>query len=342
MTTATIKQKIDFWNEVTSLNKWYGYMLMMSCCALLAAIHHNAKYYIEMESFVDMIGENPFQSRVLVFLILGLLGSPFERGSEIWFMVNDYLCIFLDAVSLYVASYILISFLEGYSLKAKSILLGIFYWQIGWMFNDTIHFCFYFPYDWPSIFFFALWLWLSVYHYNKFLLLAVVMILATLTRETVLFFIPIYMIVQYAYGRGIKGYISTALVFLGVWLSIKVMLKIIFMHNPGGAISFYHLDNLAYPRYLRNLLLVDNPDENGNVWSMMKTFGYLWVLFPFLKLPKTPLGKTIKYCMWLLIPFWFGMLLVGNLDEVRIFGEFTLFTSFAIFFSLKENKWIKY
>jgi hypothetical protein len=96
-----------------------------------------------------------------------------------------------------------------------------------------------------------------------------------------------------------------------IWISIKTFLYHLFIANPGeGLFEKTHLlDNIEllttqfyyYPHIFRGAVL------------------FIWL--PTLICSSLIKNEFIRRSIWVSIPFFIGMIFVGNVNEVRIYGE---------------------
>jgi hypothetical protein len=174
--------------------------------------------------------------------------------------------------------------------------------------NSTIY-----PYDLPSMFFFTLALLLAMQ--RRYILLCLLMPLATLNRETTFFLIPAVALMSASEARNKTGPEAKTLWARGLatvlWLSVcwYLVTRWELKHFPGvGSEKFSHIAvNLSA---LKHPLLLDH---------VLAALGFLWVLLLFK-------GRTIpdlrlRALLWL-YPIWAAvMVYYGILSEIRIYGE---------------------
>jgi len=178
-------------------------------------------------------------------------------------------------------------------------------------------FRFSYPYDLPSLALFALCIFAMLG--GRWALLYIGFVLASLNRETSLFLIPLLLIYRWPVSRAgfnakLARLLGHALALLAIWLAVKFILVRLYAGNPvegggsmGGAFVWQAGQNL------RNLL-------DPIYWpSLSSLLGYLWavILLGWKYLGDTPLRRGL----WI-VPLWAaGMLMVGRITELRIFGE---------------------
>ena len=109
-------------------------------------------------------------------------------------------------------------------------------------------------------------------------------------------------------------------------LAIKLTVMAAFRHNPGvGAVSFYIDDFTASGpgahrlhdlRLMENLRLFITPRR---LVHMSAIFGFLWI--PYLFALRGLRQPFFRAAAWIIPPFLGLMLVVGNIDEFRIYSE---------------------
>lgn len=139
------------------------------------------------------------------------------------------------------------------------------------------------------------WLW----YYPLF-------ILATFNRETTCFVTMMYVLASLGRDRmttiALHGAVQTA-----IWVSIKIILAVIFADN-GQALYEPHLGV--------NLSLLAQPGR----WPILaSSMAFIWI--PVLIWARHIEDQFVRRALWVTAPFLVGMLLVGNVVELRIYGE---------------------
>ena len=145
-----------------------------------------------------------------------------------------------------------------------------------------------------------------------------VFILATFNRETSCFLIVAMLALEV--GRLPAGWLTLHLLAQSLlWLGIKLLLNRWFAGNHGqGTFENHFHENLVFFS-----TLVGYPDTITHFpwsWSIRRvlTFGGIWALIP-LGWKNTP--APARRLLWVALPFFAGMLVVGRFSEARIFGE---------------------
>ncbi len=242
----------------------------------------------------------PFQFRMLVPYLVRFISILTKSD-----IITTYASLeFLFLVGLFIA------YRNFLCLFFKRNLADIFPFVLAFVlpFNYGILTTMFYPSDFPAIFFFTLALiamykedWQSYY---------LIYAIATLNRETTCFLTFIYMFVFFR-KMSITKLSLHLLIQTAMWLGIKQILYQIFRNNPGGLYENHINANIKMFLEILSFKIY-------NIVNLLLNFGGLWVLAipgyknapPFLK------ASTL-----VLIPFIIGMFLVGNLYEMRIYGE---------------------
>lgn len=247
----------------------------------------------------------PTQYRALIpWLVSSLvpLNLPFLETSVRLFKIIEFLSTFFLFVAFryYISLFIknrLLPSLFSLTLFAFLPYQYIFYsWSLGAV---------YYPYDIPSVLFFSLGL-ILLYKKNWFLYYPLFLV-ATFNRETTIFLTLIYLVTAFE-KKKIAPVLSHCLAQAVIWLSVKMLLAALYANNPGpGAfVNFFYV----------NLALAANP---VNILRIGSNFGFVWiaVIFYF----KLISDKFVKKSLLATLPFFMGMFVVGNIIELRIYGE---------------------
>lgn len=178
-------------------------------------------------------------------------------------------------------------------------------------------------YDLPAVFF--AFLETNLLLRGKLRGFYLVLPLALLNRETAVFLCLLFFVTQFGHmpPRRLAAHMLAQGVIV---LAIKTAMTALFAHNPGpGAVSFYTTDFTATGpaahrlhdlRILENLRIFLSPRR---LLHMSSIFGFLWVPYLFaLKRLKHPFFQAAA---WIFPPFLALMLVVGNIDEFRLYSE---------------------
>lgn len=242
----------------------------------------------------------PYQYRALIPWTVRIISSKFYGNYLIYFYrYTEFIFIFfLIMVYRYLLSFLFNTRHLSYFLAFSLFLaLPLFYLL------PTIY-PFYFPSDIPSVFFFTVGL-IALYKQN-WKLYYPVFIIATFNRETSCFLTMLYVIIYFS-KKNNREVILHGAIQAAIWLSIKIFLFELYKGNVGVGILENHFSaNLEY-------------------LSTLKNYPYLLSMFLFIGLP-TIFSSLIKdtffrRSVWIIIPFFAGMMIVANIYELRIYGE---------------------
>lgn len=258
--------------------------------------------------------ETPYCYRALVPWIVNAVQS-------VWPVPVPFIIISLDIVSLVAFAYILRSLLVsvyGNTFRVRAMSF------VGWL---LVPFCYLLPlarhsaiYDFTALAFFTLGLYLI--RCNKWLWMAVLFPIFTLNRETSIFLVLAYVLVNWRhvtrFGQAAKLVVQRA-AYLGlVWILVKASLWCIFWNNIYGC----GYEGLYLPNLFSNVDLLWKAGETSpvQVWcQLLGIFGGIWL--PIL-VYRGAIRHQFTRGVLLLLPFWFAtMFYVGLVIEMRIYGE---------------------
>lgn len=196
----------------------------------------------------------------------------------------------------------------------------------------TLRADYFYVYDLPSVAFFTAGVAASLS--RRFWTLSALFVLGTLNRETMLF-VALADFAIWAPVRGARRWAVARAVALGAtWALIKWALLTRFADNVDPSYSG-PLFKEVLDRNIANVR--EDPRVVLRYWSSV--FGYTWIVVVGLygRIRKTAIGRAL----WITVPFWALMGVVGLLEEVRIFGELmpTVFAAFlAIVFGEMRSR----
>lgn len=252
----------------------------------------------------DGTAKTPFQYRVLVPWVVSAVARLFPDGERLAACRHLYFwatCATVFALVLSLKRY-LVNFLGDRLARifAFSIFLILPY---NFLLNRFL--ALRYPTDIPSILFFTLGLVLI--YSKRWRLYYPLFILATLNRETSCFLAVAYFCTSVGREKRkvLLGHLAAQVT---LWVGVKYGLYLAYGGNPGDGMcvfnAVHNLDFLkdpkAYPLFLSNL-------------------GFLWI--PVLVYWRIIPDQFVKRTVWLIPTFFLGMFLVGNMYELRIYGE---------------------
>jgi|LAHU01.1.fsa_nt_gb hypothetical protein len=162
-----------------------------------------------------------------------------------------------------------------------------------------------YPSDFPSLLFFTLGLvLLRRRRWGWFYPLFVV---ATFNRETTLFLTVVYLLTAWGTEprRSVGMHLRLQLI---LWIAAKAALFAAYRGNPGSELVQAHVR--------QNLEFLSNP----RAWPLFfSNLGYLWL--PVLLFRRRIPDRFLRRAALAVYPYAIGMFLVGNMYELRIYGE---------------------
>jgi hypothetical protein len=317
---------VDGWRELGGA--LIGRLQRSSLLVFLLACLLPAVYVVLVR--LDNATENRFAP--LVDLIFGTGSTPFQyRALSLWILRG------------------LISFLEIGPASYRALLV---IWEIAWLLallavmraylrslrpgilSDGCAFLvlyayafvfgpvrsFYYPSDVPSILFFTAGL--LALRQERWIPFAVIFALGTLNRETAGFLAIAFAVTQL--GRLETRRLLIAVAGLaGLWIAVKLGLAWLYRGNPGPGMIWTDVQSMspipqdfASSRLAANLGILATWRGVVVVSSMC---GFLWI--PVLLLWHRTGDAFVRRVALLSLPFIAGMAVVGNIWEMRIYGE---------------------
>ncbi len=261
----------------------------------------------------------PIGGRVMVADIVGWLAGiariPADSAKvTMMFMGIEALAFLIASITIPLTAVTLTG-----SRAAAWLAYGLFIWQAFYTFIISPRHRFWFSYDIVSLAVMSLALYCIVC--DRFKSLLVVTLIGAWNRETAALSALFYALYHWGGSKGdgfwrLSGLTPAiigraALLFVG---AVAVKALVWHLHGfQGGAVSFYHEPGVL--RLWRNLRIWE-----GGVYACLGAFGFLWLLAPraLVALGRQPFA----WMGWAFLPYLGGMLLVGNIDEIRIFAEF--------------------
>jgi len=279
----------------------------------IAISHYHSQYKIILvEDWLSKGVSMPFGGRSFVSDLVRFIVNIFNVAYNSRIAIGLFISV--EAISLSVAS-LLIIFMTRKEAKgtisSPIVLLGyfIFLWQVSYtLFITPVH-RYWFSYDVVSLFVMSLGLFLITT--NKFLPLLVTVALGTWNRETTIVLASWYFLFYLGKQKTSSLVVNTLILFLTSFL-VKYFIWWRHQLTP-NIVSLYDNDQL---RFFLNIAFLDN----YRLLAVFGVFGFLWIFLPVL-IKRQPNSSLVR-CLWS-FPFYFlGMLVVGNINEIRIFIEF--------------------
>ncbi|MCX7044514.1 MAG: hypothetical protein NTX50_03375 [Candidatus Sumerlaeota bacterium] len=253
---------------------------------------------VNLKALVNGVSFTPFQYRILVPWVIRHLSRYLAAAPE---LVTQALETLFGFSIILLGAHYLGKFIAG---KKYCLLFSLLFFNL-LSFNLILPRRELFPYDMSSIVFFLLGLIFMVE--RKWALYLIVFAVGTYNRETTCFLALIYLFT--AIGRtSILRVSAFCFLQMVLWLIIKLHLAFLFRGNPQlGTFYLYFSDNLQFLMQPWNLPL------------FFSSFGF--AILPVLFFHKRIQSTFIRKSLYVLIPYFLGMTLVGALNEIRIFVE---------------------
>ncbi len=322
-------------------------------CATLQFIRYYVvvtTFYLDMPRYLEGRERLPFQERVLpIFLMWPINHSAFlmrhlahPKGG-----FDDPSAATSETLAFYIVSLVSFSiaaFLVNrlYRLLTITGTLSVlvfpsFLVLCLWTYVVHVDANFSYPYDFPSLAFFAGGL-LAIFT-RRYVPLLVIMFVGTMNRETTLFLIIIYVLdaisIMPPNVELRQGYISPrerfalrqmpwlrATFLLAIWLSVRLTIYHHFAHNDNSENYVRLRENLGRIR----LRLFP---------TLFNICGYVLPIVFILRRQLRPL----RFASYLyVLPFWIGvMFYTGVVLETRVYGELCSFTAIAVVLLLENH-----
>lgn len=279
--------------------------------AYVLALAHTSKslHFLEWTTFIAFEGWLPFQSRVLPFLIAHGLDSIQHlspRSIGRLFLALDF------AGALIAATFLLKSLQAIGSTRAGMLLaLTVFWWQLFATFVVSPVHNYYYPYDLLSVGIMSVGTW-AILTQQRIRVLALIGAVGMLNRETAILIPMLYLAANWPRDRAVGlNFLTLLAICLLVRLSIHFALN-----APGGATSPYVKPGEL--RFIYNFSFLSLKSSAMHTFNVLFAFGGAWLLL-LLRGATPPRFNYMALCFF---PYFLGMSVVGNLSEIRVFGEF--------------------
>lgn len=295
---------ISFFTNYSNLKKILPAIIFLLIASLFAFHFAQVRFYINYEyqratlaQLLDGIADKPFQYRILIPFLVNQLSSLLEFSPKSLFQIIEVLSTFFLIITfrnllLAITKNRIKSTLFAYSLI---IILP---------FNFLIPLTPYYPSDIPSILFITIGYFLL--YKNKMGFYYLILFIGTFNRETTVLLILIFILNYWRKGINVN-FILHILLQLTTWLGIKLLLFYVFKDNGG---------NVFEDHIIKNINQMLSPKFYPYLFSSM---GYIWILtivfYGYIK------DKFVKNSLTVAIPFVVGMFIIGNIAELRIYGD---------------------
>ena len=294
--------------KITSVHlKWYALILIYVLCALLFTqlyLTHTSQYGgATPEQLTRFTAERPYQYRILIPALVRVL----EWLIDVELVTVYFALTFLNTLALlFCFRYYLRHFLSesAASLGALAILYPML-----WNFTAFCTWKIFYPSDVPAILLFVLGL--TALADRRWVLFYIVFVLASFNRETSCFlsFACLFALISRQTIRPLLIHLAAQVL---IWVAIKLTLQAAFSGNDGSQVD------LMWHRNLEILSSIVQLQVNESLFAALSTCGFIWVLIP---LGGSALPVFLKRVLLTVIPFYALLLVVGNLDELRVYNE---------------------
>lgn len=311
-------------------NFWIYWLALAAVAAHFSVAYATSTHsYLDIAAYANATERLPFQYRALTAWLLRALASlpplralavqlpaPFNRLETLGLVLVNFTSV---AAATEITRRSLGLFVRGKDLAAPLAFLlplSLYFSYVAL----ASGFRYSYAYDVPGVALFALGVYAVLR--GNLVLLYPAFALACLNRETALFLVPLLLLYRWPGRRSEQLRLGAhALALAAIWLALKLALWRLYGGNPlegsdapGGIFVWQagrNLANLLDPIYWPNLA---------------SALGFLWlvVLLGWRHLP-----PALKRGLWI-APLWLiGMLMVGRVTEVRIFGELGVYVAIA-------------
>jgi hypothetical protein len=294
---------------LTSRDTWliviFG--VLMSALFTLQRSEH-ATHLMEWRFFLNFQGEHPFQARVLPFVMARIV-TTFHRLGNLglfhFFLTVDFIATCVAFHFVWKMACLILQ-----DSRARWLAVALFWWQMWVTFVFSPVHNYYYPYDMMSLAFIALAMWATVSGQGLRRLLWIT-VPAMFNRETAIV-IPFFYLAWH--WPASKTVLRDTLILLAVCVCIKLGIsQALRAHDE--MVSLYHVP--GFLRFYYNFSFITLHPELVHTANAFLMLGVTWVLLPW-----RSADARLRRMMWCFVPYFLGMMVVGNLAEIRIFAEF--------------------
>jgi hypothetical protein len=295
-------------------------LIVLAISINIAVSHYHTQFKdIFVEDWLNNAVGLPFAGRALVSDLVRFIANIFNLAYGGKLVIA--LFVLVEAIAMTIASGLIIIMARKQvkdSVTSPTIRLAylIFLWQVVYtLFVTPVH-RYWNSYDVVTLCVTSLGLYLVIA--NKFLPLLVTVAIGSWNRETTIVLASWYFF-YYLNAEKTPQLVVKTLLLAGLTPIVKYI--VLWSHNlqseslnlKMGVVSLYDTGQL---RLLLNIAFL----ENYRLLAVFGVFGFLWMLLPLsIRLqPNSPLVR----CLWSFPIYFLGMMVVGNIHEIRIFLEF--------------------
>lgn len=247
----------------------------------------------------------PYQARVLVPAIARVVyevsGATFFTiyFGILWASILGLLLAFRSYLARFVPA-------PGHASWSTALLIIV---PLAWNYSTISPWPVFYPSDIPAILLFQIGLTTLLRNrlFNYYAFFAI----ACFNRETACFlsFVFLFTRIGVIPTRKLLTHVAAQ---AALWLAIKITLQIVFSDHEGSVVDVMAQRNLSILKLLVNLCWTQSHT------AILTVFGGIYLLIP---LAWRDQPRFLKRSLWVVLPFVGGMSIVGNLDELRIYGE---------------------
>ncbi len=311
----------------------------------LASIHFAHSYMVNLwehipatfEKLTDFTADKPFQNRVLPCLLAKALELPLDAAKEAfpWLPLGSGLDLaYMGLIGLsvfgllFVFKELLVHFGGGWLAYPLSFTILYPTWVNHFWLNILRY-----PSDVPSLFFFALGLLLLLR--RRWVAYYVLFVFATLNRETSCF-LTVAMLCLFWTRDNRREMLQHWVAQVLIWLSLKGILSMVFLGNPGSVIEWHNLlSNFRLFEWFWEGTQVNMFGKlGGNANWLFFSIGGLWLLVPFLW---RGLPLQLRRLVWIIPLYALGYFLVTFVQEVRAWNEMVVLITLFVAVGLSDK-----
>jgi hypothetical protein len=279
-----------------------------------------SEHYISFEKLAYGRALTPFQYRILIPWLARIF-QPYLELLPFVSQLNGIRTLFEFG---FVFALLAVFFYFSPSLITEDILppakRNTVRWLSVWLLIFTMPFfyitpkqVYYYPSDIPGILFMILGL--IFLRQQKWWLYYPIFILGTFNRETIIFLTLTHLLTNWKTTPRFK-LLSHVLVQTLLWIGIKSFLWRAFYTNTSESIWYSDIFGVFKNTLQFNLVILRDPMAYSDILSV---YGYLWI--PLIALWNFISDRWLKSALWTVLLFHLAMLIPGEINEMRIYGE---------------------
>ena len=321
------------WGRFKLLKKDYLDLIFLAAALLFSYYFMQLRFSLNVEfgpgslaALTNYSAFKPFQYRILMPWIASLLSKfsfcPFNSLSNIY-QILETTSIFLVIVSF---RYYISLFIENRIISSLLAFSILYILPFNFLFPRLIPV--YYPYDMPAIYFFTLGL---IFMYQRrWAVYYIIFVIACFNRDSACFLTFIYLFTSLKREK-LNWVIYHCCAQFIIWAIIKLVLFKLFFRNPGqNWFEWYHM-NSNITHFSTNISFLSG---FRNYPFLFSNLGGIWILvFFYYRLIKI---EFVKRSIFVVFPYFLGMMFVGSIYEIRIFGELIPVFLMAFLVILKE------